>query len=69
MSRFYIFKGAAFFLVAGSIFQAVAKPVLRKATGWKDWETQEVNDEAINEFINKHEGKPVIKLKEGENYF
>jgi hypothetical protein len=59
MTRFYIFKGAALFLVSASMFKAVATPVLRKATGWKDWNTQEVNDEAIEEFIKKHDGKPV----------
>lgn len=69
MGRFVIIKSMLGFCVVFKVVNVVVTPTLRYATGWKDWESHEVNQEAIDKFIKQNEGKPVIKLKEGENYF
>ena len=55
--------------VSYMVLGTVARPILRKVTGWDDYEKQDTNDRHIEEFLKSHEGKKVIELKEGENYF
>ena len=44
-------------------------PIIRKATGWEDTESYEWNDKNVQEFIKRQEGKKIVELEEGENYF
>jgi len=42
---------------------------VRFAIGWEDPNSPENEEKRVQEFLGKHEGKPVIPLPEGENYF
>ena len=69
LNRFWIIKiggGLALGFMAADTF---VKPVVRKLTGWEDYEAHPVNKRNIEIFIEKQEGKKVKEMKEGENYF
>ena len=67
--RFIFFKVGGGIGVTYMLLGAFLKPTLRWATGWENYELQDVNDRNIEEFIKQQEGKKVIELKEGANYF
>jgi len=70
MSRYYLIKFTAFGVVTFHFTNALIKPVLRKITGWEDYESHAVNQANIDKFIERQEGKPVTPVpKENENYF
>ena len=51
--RFWVIKiGGGLWLTCGLVGM-VARPVIRKATGWEDWETHDTNQRAIDDFIKK----------------
>ena len=70
MSRYYLIKGVGFALVALHATKLTVVPIIRKVTGWEDYETHEVNQKNIDNFVKRHEGKPITPVpKENENYF
>ena len=67
--RFWILKiGGGIYLTMG-VGTMIARPLMRKMTGWEDWESHDVNQQKLDEFIAKQDGKTAIEVEEGENYF
>ena len=66
---YFFLKTFCYGSVAFISFRVIAKPIIRKVSGWEDSESHEVNNRKINEFLEKQEGKQIKELKEGENYF
>jgi hypothetical protein len=70
MSRYYLIKGVGFALAVFHTTKIVVQPIVRKVTGWEDYETHEVNQKNIDNFIKKQENKAVTPVPpENENYF
>ena len=49
--RFWIIKIGGGIWIGAGVMGMIATPFIRKAAGWKDWETHSTNQDAIDQFI------------------